>query len=258
MVPNPLRRRWQSGLPALGSFVFSRDPDVTEIVGRAGMDFAIIDMEHAPIGIAEAAAHLRAADAAGIASLVRLPGPDHGLMGKLLDAGAHGLVLPHFGLDPVASARFGDVLRYAPQGSRPSCTGVRAANFALGSYADYVKHANADLIGVGLVEDAAVVPQLGELLRDARIDAVMPGPGDLSTSLGLYGQPTHPKVREAVSEVIAAARRANLRVGIYLNSPGEVRDWAPLKLDFYVYLFDIKVLALAYAAAVKEIRSSLP
>lgn len=258
MVPNPLRRRWQSGQPALGTFVYSTDPASVEIAALAGLDFAIIDLEHAPLGIAETANHIRAAAGAGIAALVRVPTMDTGLIGKLLDTGAHGILLAHFGKDPAAARAFGSVLRYAPSGDRPSCTGVRASSYALTSYADYVKHADADLIAIGLVEDAQVVPQLDALLKEVRVDALMPGPGDLSTSMGLHGQATHPKVKQAVTEIIAAARRAGIRVGMYLNSPGEIRDWLPLKLDFYVYLFDTKVLAQAYAAAVTEIRTALP
>lgn len=257
MHPNPIRRKWQDQQAAIGSFVFSRDPDITEIIGHAGMDFAVIDMEHAPLGITEASAHIRAAQAAGISPLVRVPGPEHGIISKLLDAGAHGIMLPHFGKDAEAAAAFGDVLRYSPKGSRPSCSGVRAANFAITSYAEYVAHADQDLIGIGIVEDIEVVPQLDQLFARSRIDAVMPGPGDLSTSLGLYGQPTHPRVREAISAVIAASRRAGLRTGMYLNTPGEIGDWAHLNLDFYIYLFDTKLLAQTYAAATEKIRAGL-
>ena len=258
MTPNPIRRRWQSGQPALGTFVFSTDPASVEIAGHAGFDFATIDLEHAPLGIEHAASHIRAATGAGIAALVRVPSGDNALISKLLDAGAHGIMLSHFGKYPAAARAFGGVLRYAPSGERPSCTGVRAASYALASYADYVKHANADVIGVGLVEDIEVVPQLDKLLKETRIDAVMPGPGDLSTSMGHPGDPTHPEVQQAVIEVISAARRAGLRVGMYLNSPGEVAEWRALQLDFYVYLIDTKVLARAYASAVTEIRAALP
>ena len=258
MNQNKIRQCWQAGQPALGTFIFSTDPATTEIAGLAGLDFAVIDTEHAPLGMAEAADHIRAASGARLATLIRIPELDHGLIGKLLDAGADGIMLAHFGKDPDAARAFGSVLRYAPAGDRPSCTGVRAARYALTSYADYVQHANRDLLAIGLVEDADVVPHLDALLKDVHIDALMPGPGDLSTSLGLYGQPTHPEVRKVIGEVIAAARRAGVRVGMYLNTPAEIADWLPLKMDFYIYLFDTKILALAYAGAVREMRSHLP
>jgi 2-keto-3-deoxy-L-rhamnonate aldolase RhmA len=254
MTPNPIRRRWQAGQPALGTFVFSTDPANVEIAGRAGFDFVTVDLEHAPLGIEHAAGHIRAAAAAGIAALVRVPNNDIGLMSKLLDLGAHGLMLPHFGKGAAETRAFAELLRYAPAGDRPSCTGVRAASYGVGSYADYVKHVNADVLGIGLVEDVEVIARLDALLKEVKIDAVMPGPGDLSTSMGLHGQPTHPQVKQAVADVIASARRAGLRAGMYLNSPAEIEDWRPLKLDFYVYLIDTKVLALAYAAAIAGMR----
>lgn len=257
MTPNPIRRRWQAGEAALGTFIFSTDPATTEIAAGAGLDFAIVDLEHAPLDVGCAAEHIRAASGAGIAALARVPHASHGAIGPLLDAGAHGILLAHFGRDTAQARAFGGMLRYAPDGDRPSCTGVRAAGYGLSDYAAMVKHANSDVIGIGLVEDSEVIPRLGELLAQTRIDAVMPGPGDLSTSMGHHGNPTHPDVKRAVGEVIATARRAGLRVGMYLNSPGEIRDWAPMKLDFYVYLFDTKLLAQSYAAAATQIRAAL-
>jgi 2-keto-3-deoxy-L-rhamnonate aldolase RhmA len=238
----------------LGSFVFSRASSTVEIVGRAGFDFVILDMEHAPLELGEVESHIRAANLQGIAPLVRVPGPDHALIGRVLDLGAEGILLPHFGVDRAAAKAFAGDLRYAPAGQRPSCTGVRAAGYTIGSYADYVRHANADILGIGLVEDVEAVADLDAILAEARIDAVMPGPGDLSTSMGVPGQPTHPRVREAVAKIMASARRAGLRVGMYLNSVAETADWPGV--DFYVYMMDVKVLAIAYAEAAKGIRAA--
>jgi len=253
-TPNRVREVWRSGGAPLGSFVFSRASSNVEIIGRAGFDFVILDMEHAPLGLGEVESHVRAANLCGIAPFVRVPGLDQGLIGRLLDLGAEGILLPHFGVDREAAKAFGATLRYAPVGHRPSCTGVRAAGYTIGSYADYVQHANAEVLGIGLVEDIEALADLDAILAEAKIDAVMPGPGDLSTSMGVPGQPTHPRVREAVAKIMAAARKAGLRVGMYLNSTAEASDWPGV--DFYVYMMDVKVLALAYAEAAKGIRAA--
>ena len=254
MNANRLRRVWNEGGVPIGSFVFSRASSTVEIIGRAGFDFVILDMEHAPLDLGEVESHIRASNHTGIAPLVRVPGPDHGLIGKVLDLGAEGILLPHFGLDRIAAREFAACLRYAPAGHRPSCTGVRAAGYTIGSYAKYVTHANADVLGIGLVEDIEPVANLDAILAEAKIDAVMPGPGDLSTSLGVPGQPTHSSVREAVAKIMASARKAGLRVGMYLNSIAETADWPGV--DFYVYMMDVKVLAIAYTEAAKGIRAA--
>lgn len=252
--PNRMREVWRGGGACLGSFVFSRASSAVEIIGRAGFDFVILDMEHAPLGLGEVESHIRAANLAGIAPLVRVPGPDHGLIGRLLDLGAEGILLPHFGVDRGAARAFAAGLRYAPAGQRPSCTGVRAAGYTIGSYADYVEHANAEVLGIGLVEDIEAVADLDAILAEAKLDAVMPGPGDLSTSMGVPGQPAHPRVREAVAKIIASARNARLRVGMYLNSVAEAAEWPGV--DFYVYMMDVKVMAIAYTEAARGIRAA--
>lgn len=252
-----MRQCWQDGRPALGTFVFSHDPASTEIVGHAGFDFSIIDMEHTTLTATAVEQHVRAANAAGCTALVRMA-PEMVLScGRLLDAGAHGILMSHFGCDPELSRAYAQVLRYAPQGNRPSCSGVRAAVYGLRSYAETVAAANRDVVGIALVEDVEAIGRLGELLPGSGLDAVMPGPGDISTSMGLAGQPTHPRVRAAIEEIIRAARRAGLRVGMYLNSPEELAVWQPQALDFYVYLFDLKIYARAYADAAAALRKDL-
>lgn len=257
MVINRLRACWEKGEIPLGTFIFSRASSNVETVGYAGFDFVILDMEHAPLDLGEIESHIRAAEHVGISPLVRMPTMDTGLAGRLLDLGAAGLILPHFGRDRAAARALAATLRYAPAGHRPSCTGVRAAGYTLMAYADYVRHANANILGVGLVEDIEVIPELDAIFQETKIDAVMPGPADISTSMGLPGQPTHPRVRAAVKEVIAAARRAGLHTGMYLNSVEESADWVGSGVDFFVYMMDVKVLSGAYAQAEAGIRTAI-
>ncbi len=251
---NRIRQAWRDSAKPLGTFVFSRASSNVEIIGRSGFDFVILDMEHAPLGLGEIENHIQAANVVGITPLVRVTGTDHALTSRLLDLGAEGILFPHFGRDRDASRAFAATLRYAPDGNRPSCTGVRAAGYTIGSYADYVRAANAEILGIGLVEDIEVLPYLDDLFVEAPVDAVMPGPGDLSTSLGLPGQPTHPRVREAIAAIHRSARRAGLRIGMYLNSAEEAKEWPGV--DFYVYMMDVKVLAGAYMSAARCIRDS--
>ncbi|MEP7205648.1 MAG: aldolase/citrate lyase family protein [Casimicrobiaceae bacterium] len=246
---NRIRRTWAEQRPAFGSFVFSHDAANSEIVAAAGFEFAIIDTEHTTLGAAEVEHHARACAAHGAAALVRVPPEEIASCGRLLDAGAAGVVMSHFGADPVASRRLGSIVRYAPQGDRPSCSGVRSTRYGLRPFAETVRDSNADLLAIGIVEDVEALADLDGTLARCRVDAVMPGPGDLSTALGVPGQPTHPRVREAIDEIHRAARRAGVRAGMYLNTPDEFATWRGEGLDFFVYLFDYKVLAHAYGAA---------
>lgn len=254
---NRIRDSWANGGIPIGTFVFSHDAAVVETVGRAGFDFALIDMEHTSLELRDVEAHIRAAAAVDIAALVRVPNFDGAVIGRVLDSGADGIVFPHFGRDRQSSRLFAENLRYAPNGHRPSCTGVRSAGYGLAPFAEYVRHADASVLGIGLIEDVAVIPHLDAIFAESRIDAIMPGPGDLATALGLHGQPTHPRVRAAVDEIMRAARRAGLRCGMYLNSVEEAHEWVSAGADFLIYLMDSKVLAMAYAVAACSLHRSI-
>jgi 2-keto-3-deoxy-L-rhamnonate aldolase RhmA len=249
-----MRALWERQQPALGTFIFMRDATSTEIALEAGHDFVIVDMEHTALGLGDVLDHQRAADIHGAPMLVRMPCFDPALLGRLLDIGVAGAILPHYGLDLGAAKRFVQTMRYAPHGSRPSCSGVRAAGHGLHGFADHARAADGSLVAIGLVEDQAAVDGIDELLRIARVDAIMPGPGDLSTSMGLAGQPTHPAVMDAVSRVAAACARAGTPLGFYLNSAQEREYWEPFRPAFYVHLIDTKVLAQAQRAAVYSLR----
>ena len=257
MTSNSIRACWNEARPAFGSFVFSQDPANTEIVGAAGFDFVIIDTEHTTIGPAQVENHARAAASVGCSTIARVPPEEIASCGRLLDSGVQGIMMSHFGVDELASSKLSRIVRYAPDGERPSCSGVRSSAYSLRPFAECVCADNAELLAIGLVEDLDVVPKLDRLLADAPIDAVMPGPGDLSTALGIPGQPTHERVREVVRNIGRCARRAGIRVGMYLNSPAELTEWSEERFDFFVYLFDYKLLAQSYRAANAELRANV-
>lgn len=252
-----MRTLWDTASPALGTFVFMRDAASTEIALGAGHDFTVLDFEHTALDLHDAASHQRAADAHRAPMLVRLPGFDPAFLGRVLDLGAAGAMLPHYGAVREDAVRFARTLRYPPAGARPACSGVRAPGYGLGSFGDYAADADRALVGIGIVEDVEAVEDIDALLKAAPVDAVMPGPGDLSTSMGLPGQPRHPRVQAAVAHVAEAAARAGVRVGFYLNAPEECAQWSRFAPSFFVHLFDQKVLAFAQRAAVQSVRAAL-
>ncbi|MGF7161027.1 2-keto-3-deoxy-L-rhamnonate aldolase RhmA [Rhodoligotrophos appendicifer] len=234
---------------AFGTFVFSRDPAVTEIVAAAGFDLAVIDTEHAPLGVGEIIDHLRAGNAAGLSCWVRVAGYNPAEVGRLLDLGAQGILFPHYGMQPDEAANALSALRYAPEGSRPTCTGIRASSYGVGSFADYTKRANSEVMGIGLIEDAEVVDRIEEVIEACTLTAVMPGGGgDLATSMGLHGQGTHPRVIGAARKVVETAKRKpGLKVGVYVSDLAGAEEWRALGADFLVYSIDYKVLSAAYS-----------
>jgi 2-keto-3-deoxy-L-rhamnonate aldolase RhmA len=241
--------------PLLGGFVFSGDSNISEIYAECGFDFVIIDTEHALNDLRSVHAHLRACAAAGIHAIVRLGVANFPDAPRLLDAGAEGFMIPHLG-HGVGTKELLQSMKYWPEGSRPTCTGVQMAGYGLRKFAECVERSNRDVVAIGLVEDRECVDSIDRVLDETRVDWIMPGPADLASSLGLHGKLTHPNVRAATETVIAEAQRKDIAVGIYVNDPAEIADWVDKGISFFVYSIDYKVFANALRSVATACREA--
>ncbi|CAN5475067.1 staphyloferrin B biosynthesis citrate synthase SbnG [soil metagenome] len=238
-----LRTRQGTSATTLGAFVFSNDSNISSIYGAAGFDFVVIDTEHGLNDVQSVQAHTRACHAAGITAIVRLGVANFPDAPRLLDSGVDGFMLPHCGLAGYGVESVLDSMRYFPKGNRPTCTGVPAARFGIGSFAEYAERANRDVLSIGLIEDASVVDNLDAVLDSSGVDWLMPGPGDLAASMGKHGQLTHPDVIAAVDKIVAGAVARNTPVGMYVNDSAEIQTWSGREIDFFVHAIDYKTLA---------------
>lgn len=240
----------------VGSFTFSPDAAHTEIMGRAGLDYVMIDLEHAPLSAMDVLGHVRAAKSIGITPFVRVRHNDPADVGRILDLGAEGIMFPHVGLDPAATKAALSALKYSPEGTRPSCTGVRAVDYGLTAFPEYVERSNREVISIGLIEDQEVVDRIDQVLDENDLDIVIPGSGDLATSLGLHGQHTHPLVIQSLERIIAATKAyGRSKVGMYLTDPKSASRWRDQGVDFFLLSIDYRILANAYSAAVRDFAS---
>jgi 4-hydroxy-2-oxoheptanedioate aldolase len=193
--------------PVIGTWAQLPHPEVVEILGGFGFDFAIVDLEHGHFGLERATDMLRACDAVGMAGVVRVR--DAGQIGAVLDAGASAVVVP-------AIASRGDAegavaaTRYAPSGTRGACPCVRAAGQVVG---DWARHEEAEPPGaILLVETRAGLDAIEEIVAVPGAMALMLGPFDLSVSLGFRGDWRHEVVQAALSRMREAAGAAGLPV----------------------------------------------
>jgi 2-keto-3-deoxy-L-rhamnonate aldolase RhmA len=246
---DPCRQRMARNETAIGTFVFSSDTATTEIVAGAGFDFAVIDLEHAPLTIADVLAHARTADGAGISCWGRVGHAEPPEIGRILDTGIQGLILSHFGRDMAQSRAMLDAFRYPPHGSRGTCSGVRGLRYETDDLNAEIQAANRRACSIGLIEDAQVVERIDEVVALPGLDAVMAGgAGDLSASMGLHGQGNHPQVREAAVRIVRAARERGLKAGVYIGDLQGAQFWRDVGVDFLAFSIDYKVLAKAYRA----------
>ncbi len=233
----------KSGKTVLGAFIFSPDPDISAVFAYSGFDFVIIDMEHGANDVRSVIGHIRSCQATGIKPIVRLGVANFPDAGRLLDAGAAGFMLPHYGMQAYGVDDVVRAMRYAPMGTRPTCTGVPAAGFGLTPFAQVAESSNKSVLSMGLIEDAVVVEKIDSILEEVSVDCLMPGPADLATSMGLHGQLRHPEVLAAIEKIKGAAHKRKIPIGIYINDPEEIQGGDPAGVAFYVYSIDYKAMA---------------
>ena len=231
MTPEGLRKALASERVVYGTWIQTPSAEVVEIMGWAGWDFVILDLEHGPYG-AEGLPHLiRAAEAAGAAPLVRVPLVAPEQVGKALDLGAAGIVTP--GVASAESAREAVRLtRFPPHGSRGSSPSTRQLHYSARPFASLLASGAPRPLVVLQVEARLATSDLGSILDVGGVDVIFIGPYDLSTSLGLPGQFDHPTVREAISEIVTRAAEHGAAVGIWVPDAKAAKFWSARGVRF--------------------------
>ena len=241
-----LRRKVAAGF-ALGTFVIEYPvPAALDACALAGFDFVVLDMEHSTVDFSRLELLIAAGQAAGLATLVRPWGEDSGLIGKILDMGASGIMVPH--VDTVERARHVVAQsRFAPQGSRGLCPltkfdALREPLLALDEAA-YV---------IAQIEGRDAIARVGEIAQVPGLDAVFVGPYDLAMSLGV--QPGSPEVFAAAERLAQAVPRGPA-LGIYIDDPARCAEWAARRFALQVVSFDGRMLSGAARSVAARARS---
>ena len=199
-----LRRRLRSRERLFAGWVSFAQASITEILAQAGFDFIAIDMEHSTITVEQAQRIIAACQASGTPCLPRPVSHSNDWIKPLLENGADGMMIPM--VNTVAQvADLVSLFKYPPIGNR-SFGMSRAQSYGFG-FDNYVRDWNDISSLVIQVESIEAVSNIDELLENDIVDGVMVGPYDISGSLGVPGQVTHPDVLRASREVIEACER---------------------------------------------------
>jgi 2-keto-3-deoxy-L-rhamnonate aldolase RhmA len=214
----PLKAKLASGRPLIGLWSVVANATLVEIGARAGLDFHVLDMEHGAYDFGSLEQAIRAAECGGGAPLVRVPDLTPSTFQRVLDLGAHGLVVPQIrsAADAERAVQFAT---YAPRGQRGYNPFTRVADYSAPPTSDYGKMRPGFLTLCVIIENQAAFDDLEAICALPEIDVVYLGVYDMSLALDCGGDVTHPKVQRFVvdaSHVISAAGKA---VGVMARSP---------------------------------------
>lgn len=216
---------------AYGSFCALKDPAIIEILGYAGYDFAIIDLEHSALDKSTMEHFIRAAQVANISSIVRITGQDYGTILRAVEAGADGIMFPHV-ITKEQCQRIVNEAKYFPIGRRGMDGSTRAAKYGNIPMAEHMRQQNERLLVIAMIEDVEGVENLDGILSVNGLDLLFIGAADLSCSFGLPHQVTHPKVRQAIQSVFQKANQAGKKAGAPAYDAIQAKEIADLGAGF--------------------------
>jgi 4-hydroxy-2-oxoheptanedioate aldolase len=231
MNPERLRQALAARKVVYGTWVQTPSPEVVEIVGWSGWDFVILDLEHGPYGPERLPHLVRAAEVSGTTPLVRVPLSAPHDVGKALDIGAAGIVVPGVSSadDGAKSVR---LTRLPPHGSRGSSPSTRQLHYSAVPFTSLTAPDAPRPLVVLQVEARLATSDLGGILGIEGLDVIFIGPYDLSTSLGLPGQFDHPRVKDAISEIVSRAAERGVAIGIWVPDAASAHTWVDQGVRF--------------------------
>ncbi len=212
-----------------------------EILGHAGWDFVVLDMEHGVFDFTNVENMIRAARCAGITSLVRVAEPSPSHIMRVIDAGAEGVQVPQ-----VESAEIAKVVsraaRYFPEGQRGLCSFVRAANYSAIPPEEHITSSNEEVLTVIHIEGEKAVREIEAIVETPGIDVIFLGPWDLSQSLGIPGKTKDPQVIQLMENVIKICQKKGVLTGTFVRFVDEAKHWIEQGVKYMMLSTDAGLL----------------
>jgi len=214
MRENTPKAAWKAGKVTYGAWLSVPSSFSAEAMAHQGFDWLCIDMQHGLIDYQVAVTMLQAISTTPTIPFARVPWNEMGIIGKMLDAGAMGIIIPMVNSVEEAKAAVA-ACRYFPQGARSF--GPARASFYAG--ADYFAHANEQIACIPMIETRQALDRLDDILAVPGIDAVYVGPADLSITLGQQPRMDNEGAFEAARVAIAkTCQRHGVTPGIHANA----------------------------------------
>lgn len=230
MKTNKIKERLNAGLRCYGVISNLPSGQIIEATGFLGLDFVLIDAEHSSMDPQVCENLVRAADAVGIASLIRVPQIEPKVILRYVDTGVGGIVIP--GVRSPQGIEIGyKAIKFPPEGCRSVGVG-RWADYGLtGSLIERSASSNRETMLVAQIETREAVDCLDDLLNTNLVDLFFIGPTDLAEVVGEYGQPTHPEVQRLIEQLVDRVHAAGQKVGCQAYTPKEVQRYKKIDMD---------------------------
>jgi 2-keto-3-deoxy-L-rhamnonate aldolase RhmA len=216
VLASSIKEKLKRGEPSIGSWMSMGHVSIAEILASAGYEWVVVETEHTAIDVSEVLRLIIAIERRGALPLVRLAWNDPIQCKAVLDSGAAGVIVPMVNTREDAELAV-KAAKYPPMGARG--VGLARAQGYGQDFDDYVRRANDETLLVVQIEHIDAVNRIDEILSVPGIDATFVGPYDLSMSMGIPGQLSHPDLLAARACLVKATLDRGLAAGIHLVHP---------------------------------------
>ncbi|MEQ1880970.1 MAG: aldolase/citrate lyase family protein [Burkholderiales bacterium] len=251
MRENKIKSIWKQGGAVINGWLGIPSSVAAENMAQAGWDSLTVDLQHGHVDYQVGITMLQAIATTSTMPMARVPWCEPGIIMKMLDAGAYGIICPMINTRAECEAFVG-ACRYPPKGYR-SFGPVRATWYG---GADYFKHANDTLITMAMIETKQAMDNLDAILSVPGLDSLYVGPNDLAISLGFppSGVPNDKVVLDAIRTIAAGAKKHGVAAGIHCGSTAMAKEMIAQGFQFVTLMADNALLLNAAQGVVAEMR----
>lgn len=251
---NPLKDRLAAGETMYGTMVFEfLSAGLPQILQGAGASFVFYDMEHSGFSYSEIKQQLALCRGLDIVPLVRPRATTHEHTAQLLDLGAMGLLFQMCETAEQAEA-FVRLTRYPPQGQRGAMFGGAHDDYSASTVPDIIQGAHDRTMVCVLIESARGVANAEEIMSVPGVDVAHLGHGDLSLSLEVPGETSHPKMQAGIDAILEACEKHNKTAACLAGDTATGIQWVKRGFRMVSYSYDIGLMSAALSAGIASIR----
>jgi len=254
MKTNTVKEKLARGECAYGTMIFEfNTTGIGRIVGEAGAEFVVYDMEHTGWSIETIRMLIATTQSSKALPMVRVPATQYHLLSRPLDLGAMGLMIPM--VEDEAQAR--TIVRsakYYPEGGRGAAFGVAHDNYTTAPVTEVMVSANKEGFIIAQIETVSGIENCEAIAAVEGIDCLWVGHFDLSQSMGIPAQFDHPEFLKAIEKVAKACDKHGKTAGVMVNNAEGARVWKGLGYRAFAYLGDVWLYQNALTQGLRELK----
>lgn len=257
MRVNRVKRALATGDVCVGTMVFEfKTPGIGRIIGKAGAEFAVFDMEHTGWSLETIGLLIANTRSTDVAPFVRIPATEYHFAARCLDVGAMGIMVPM--VESAEQARqIVAFSKYPPAGRRGAAFGLAHDDYTDGDVGEKIRSANEESLIIALIETGTGVENVDEIASVDGIDVLWIGHFDLTNSLGIPAQFDHPHYLQAVDRVSQACERHGKAAGFMVSGVGDAVSMIEKGFRCLAYWGDIWLYKQALTQGVAGVRCAI-